>query len=222
MRPIRVSSARAWLGVAMCTATGCAMPKPPGELVGVYSIEGALTQNECGEDALPAANPLIFDVELRQDDGTGYWLQGMPPAWPGILTEDGEFSFELEQLYPVDPNARVQSDPFSAMDPEALADPSYYENLDRQTQAEPCQLRIVESVEGTVLRTRASDDAGDGPDDDDDAISSPDLVGDNAIDISAVPGGDCGLVMRDEGGPFDALPCTAHYDLIGTMLREKK
>jgi hypothetical protein len=199
------------------------MPKPPGELVGVYSIEGALTQNECGDDALPAANPLLFDVELREEDGTGYWLQGMPPAWPGTLTEDGVFRFELEQLYPVDPNARVQPDPFSAMDPEALADPSYYENLDQQRQGAPCELHIVESVGGTVLRTRATDEAGDGADEaDDEAMMTPDLIGDNAIDVSAVPGGDCGLVMRDQGGPFDALPCTAHYDLVGTMVREKK
>lgn len=196
------------------------MPKPPGELVGVYAIEGALTKNECGTEALPAADPLSFDVELRKQDGTGYWLQGMPPAWPGLLSEDGAFSFELEQSYAVDPKARRAPDPFSAMDPEALADPSAYDDFDDAAQGQPCLLRIVESLEGTVLRdlsTRGhASKSGPAPDE----SSSPDLVGDNAIAISAASG-DCGLVMREEGGPFEALPCAAHYDLVGTMLRDE-
>jgi hypothetical protein len=195
------------------------MPKPPGELVGVYAIEGALTENECGTDALPAADPLSFDVELREEDGTGYWLQGMPPAWPGLLSEDGVFTFELEQTYAVDPKARVMPDPFSSMDPEALADPSVYERADQAMNGAPCTLRIVESVAGTVLHdlsTRGhASMSGPAPTE----SSNPDLVADNEITISAAEG-DCGLVMREQGGPFDALPCSAHYDLVGTMLRD--
>ena len=195
------------------------MPKPPGELVGVYAIEGALTKNECGNDALPAADPLSFDVELRKKDGTGYWLQGMPPAWPGLLSEDGAFSFELEQSYAVDPKARVMPDPFSSMDPEKLADPTIYEKLDNAMNGRPCSLRIVESLDGSVLRDLTArghaSKSGPAPEE----SSGADLVGDNAITISAADG-DCGLVMRDQGGPFDALPCTAHYDLVGTIMRD--
>jgi hypothetical protein len=199
------------------------MPELPGELVGVYAIEGALTKNECGDEALPAIDPLTFDVELRREGGTGYWLQGMPPARTGILSDDGAFSFESEQSYDVDPSARMQPDPFSDMDPEALADPEAYQ-FDDARSGRPCRLRIVESVEGAVLRTlsplREEESDDDRAADDDDA-SDADLTADNSIVVSTETGFDCGLVLREQGGPFDTLPCTAHYELVGTMLRDE-
>ena len=225
MRPFRLGTVFVLTGV--CAVQACAVQgELPGELVGVYAIEGALTKNECGDEALPAADPLAFDVELRREDGTGYWLQGMPPARSGLLSNDGHFSFEIEQSYDVDPKARRPPDPFSDMDPEALADPEAFQAFDDRPAMVPCRLRIVESVEGTVLHGLRGDEPNpsvswDDAADDTDADAA-DLMADNSIVISTETGFDCGLVMREEGGPFDALPCTAHYDLVGTMLRDEK
>ena len=202
--------------LVLLTLCGCAMPKPPGELVGSYSVQGALTKNECGRDALPAADPLLFDVEIRHEDQAGYWLQGMPPAFPGHYGDDGAFAFELESTYDVDAKMGEPLDALSAMDSEALANPATYDAL-QAPAAQPCILRVVERIAGQVLASAGGNaDAGAG-----DAVVGAemprDLVADNDISISAMSGGDCARVLHANGGPFAALPCGAHYDLVGTI-----
>ena len=197
-------------------AVGCAMPKPPGDLVGSYHVEGALTVNECGEEALPAIDPLSFDVQIRRDDRSGYWLPGMPPAWPGKLGEDGAFSFELRQTYAVPSttgSGTANDDVYLDSDPEAVADPARFERREASNRA-ACQLTITETIEGSVLR-EASPGVHRPPGDGD-----PDLVGENVIAIAATAGDDCSRVMRTSGGPFEQLPCRARYDLIGQLVED--
>lgn len=193
----------------------CAMPEPPGELVGDYHIEGALTENECGDEALPAADPLSFDVQIRRDGKAGYWLQGMPPARPGQIGGDGFFSFELRQIYDVPTNGAAVDEPYTSSDPEELADPERFDKLDAARNG-ACRLTITETVEGSVLRDSEELDAEDDGED-----RGPDLVGDNVIAISKEAGSQCERVMREAGGPFEQLPCKAHYDLTGQLLGEE-
>ncbi|HMI92951.1 MAG TPA: hypothetical protein VK509_16360 [Polyangiales bacterium] len=205
------------LRLAVLSAPGaalgaCAMPQPPGELVGAYHIEGALTENQCGEEALPATDPLTFDVQLRRDERSGYWLQGMPPARTGRLSDDGAFSFELQQIYDVPTTTGTPSDePFLTSDPEAAADPDRFDRQEAASRA-ACRLTITEKVEGSVLREGGS---GVHRSDEDD---SPDLVGENAIVVAPVSGGNCARVVRAGGGPFEQLPCRASYELVGQLV----
>jgi hypothetical protein len=214
-----VGSSRASL-VARCLALpcliaiGCKMPEPPGELLGSYHVEGELKVNECGSEALPAADPLSFDVQIRRDARMGYWLQGMPPARAGHVGDDGSFSFALEQAYDVPTSEQAGADDAVLnMDPDDLRDPSYYEKLDKQ-RSSACRLTISEKVEGSMLRTLLDDtvhESGTASDDD------PDLVGVNEITMSPDSAASCARVLKDNGGPFDQLPCTAHYDLTGKL-----
>jgi hypothetical protein len=202
------------------------MPKEaPGTLIGAYHIEGALTENSCGSDALPAADPLTFDVQIRKDkQGGGLWLRGMPPARPGRLGEDGSFSFEAESAFDAKPaNGAEPIESVYEQDPGELTDPELVERLQMQAM-QSCRLLITETIDGHMLRMAeiadASADSGVAEpkaSDDDDEDSGDDLVGVNEISIRAQPGSNCGLVLATMGGPFLALPCRAHYDLTGTL-----
>jgi hypothetical protein len=215
----------------LCLATipalagfGCAVAKDeaPGELVGAYHIEGALTANSCGSDALPAMDPLSFDVQIRQDQqGRGLWLRSTPPAQSGKLATDGEFSFMAESAFDVKPTAG--SEPVESVfdrDPSTLADPEVIEKAEAAAMAS-CRLLISESVSGTLFRNSDAYDGGIMLDSSKDAGADGDLIGDNEISIRAQSGSDCKRVLAAQGGPFLELPCKAHYDLVGT-LDEKK
>lgn len=71
----------------------CDPPPPPGELVGRYRIDGTVRADSCGP-GLGARRTIAFTVEVREDDGTGYWLFGDREPRPGRLDDDGNFSFE--------------------------------------------------------------------------------------------------------------------------------
>jgi hypothetical protein len=202
---------------APCGAlAACAMPDPPGELVGSYRIEGALTENQCGAEALPANDPLSFEVQIRRDERSGYWLQGMPPARPGKLGEDGSFSFQLAQVYDVPETGNAAPDD-AYLDPERddLADPERFDKLEAASRS-ACRLTITETVAGSVLREGGSD-VHRSPSDD-----SPDLVGENVIAIAADSAANCARVMRANGGPFEQLPCRASYDLTGQLVEDEE
>src|SRR6476646_5957698 len=95
----------------------------PGEHVGAYSVSGELTENSCGSAAIPAVDPLQFEVELRDDQGTGLWLRGAPPARQGKLEGDGAFRFRLESTYSVPGMAPEPVETLIYTDIEKLADP---------------------------------------------------------------------------------------------------
>jgi hypothetical protein len=214
MRP----SARALLNVLLGLGSicGCTVPKTPGELVGAYHITGQLTDNSCGTSALPAANSLSFDVEIRQDHGAGLWVRDMPPPHSGRLNDDGSFGFEFTTSYAISgmPNQPAAT---TDVDPAKLADPTLVDTLDQQA-LKSCQLSVDETIDGTLLR-EASADAGTGTSSKASSSSSagPDLVADNEIAIQAAAGSSCDMVLAAQGGPFKTLPCSAHYDLKGQL-----
>jgi hypothetical protein len=192
------------------------MPEPPGELVGAYQIDGALTENSCGSRALPAVDPLSFSVEIREDDRQGLWLRDTPPARPGRLDEDGSFEFTFESRYPVTATTETRVESLLERDVEELADPATYDDLDA-TRAQPCLLLVDERVSGQLLRdSRPLDPDAPGARDAG-ADQEHDLVGENTIDVRGA-GGDCGVVLEEQGGPFLELPCRAHYELQGELI----
>lgn len=194
------------------TAVGCKMPMPPGELVGKYAITSALIENTCGEAALPVAETLAYNAELRADGLNAYWLVGAPPARLGRVRANGEYSFELLQQYavregsePIDP-VLAEMDPITLYGYDPLGEPS-------ETETAPCTLIIAESVNAHVLRDALTvSDAGT-PDG-----TGVDLEGVNVIEMRASAGSNCARVLETAGGPFQQLPCAARYELSGALL----
>lgn len=191
---------------------GCMMPKTPGELVGSYHISAELTDNTCGQSALPAAPHLSFNVDIRRDKhGGGYWSRGMPPARSGELDDDGHFSFELQSTYTVGAMAKDPIESLIEMDPAKLADPQIGDRLD-QAPKPPCQLTVTETMHGSLQRVlHPLKDGGAA----DTGSAADDLVADEDISIRGASG--CDIVLATHGGPFDALPCKAHYDFKGKL-----
>jgi hypothetical protein len=201
---------------SLCPALGiatiaCAVPEPPGTLVGAYHIEGKLLENTCGKAALPASDTLSYDVEVRQDEqGRGIWRLAMPPAHLGSLTPEGGFAFEVEHNYRVG-GSQEPLDVLNELDPEALADPELVERLDQVGAQKPCTLVVVQRIEGNLFAVHDAD-AGIN-----DAEAEADLVGNDEIAIRAGQGSVCTQVLTTYGGPFDELPCSARYALKGEL-----
>ena len=68
-------------------------PRAPGELLGFYSLEGKLTEDDCGAESLNAPQTWSFDVKLSRDGSALYWLNGRE-AIVGSIDEAGSFAFE--------------------------------------------------------------------------------------------------------------------------------
>ena len=194
---------------------GCKPPDPPGDLVGAYHIEGELTENTCGSDALPAADSLNFDVEIRKDaQGRGLWVRATPPPRSGQLDDDGSFAFNVQTTYDVPQTAADPAEATFDRDPASLIDPEAIDKLDMASM-KTCNLVVDERIEGSMLRAAA--DAGIALGDAGSSEAGTDLRADNEIGIRATSGSDCGRVLNAQGGPFLELPCHAHYDLTGTL-----
>jgi hypothetical protein len=220
--PIRPRGARPvaergrWRSVAaalLCLALACTTSEPPGALVGAYHIDGQLLDNSCGKAALPAAEALKFDVEVRRDDqGRGIWRQATPPARFGQLDEDGAFSFELETSYQIDLSQGGSLDQLAEIDPERLTDPELVERLDSQS-VQTCTLNVRERIGGMLVRDSSATTTAP----DDDTQGQADLVADSEIEVRAAAGSYCAPVLAVYGGPFEELPCSATYALEGTL-----
>jgi hypothetical protein len=200
--------------------------EPPGDLVGAYHVEAALTDNTCGSDALPAADSLTFDVEIRKDDqGRGLWVRATPPPRTGSLHDDGSFEFAVESAYDVPTTTNTSTEMMFERDPdpEKLADPEAIDR-DEMQAAQACRLMIEESIQGTMLRVSSMKadmkPSAKSADDSSDAGAGSDLIGENDIEIRIAAGSNCDRVLTAHGGPFLILPCKAHYDLTGTLAGE--
>jgi hypothetical protein len=215
-----------WLAICLALAgfTACAMPDElPGELVGAYRIEGALMENSCGGSAVPAADPLRFNVEIRKQDGSGLWLVTSPPGHLGSLADNGDFSFQRQATYDVGAQARRPVELLVEEDIERLADPEAAQQQG-EDRTQPCRLGVTERIAGTLLRDNLTDEdggAGSSPAtaarDDERDESNADLIGENEIAIR-IAAGDCRASLDDNGGPFEQLPCQVRYELEGDLI----
>lgn len=72
------------VSLSLCLATACSGKDPyaPGDAVGVFHVSGKLVAATCGE----TPNPWEFDVRLRHEHTTLYWVQGGAPIQGQIDT----------------------------------------------------------------------------------------------------------------------------------------
>ena len=65
------------VAASVALAAGCTGKDPtrPGDSIGVFGVTAALTASTCGT----TPNPWTFDVRLRHDGTTLYWVQGQQP-----------------------------------------------------------------------------------------------------------------------------------------------
>jgi hypothetical protein len=68
-------------------------PKQPGEVIGFFTVDGALSEDTCGAESLSAPSNWSFEVKLSRDDGALYWLNGRE-AIVGDIDESGRFAFD--------------------------------------------------------------------------------------------------------------------------------
>jgi hypothetical protein len=211
----RASHACCALGLALgALAAGCnAAGTHAGVLVGVYAVRGVLSENTCGQTGLPAANPLVFDVEIREDDGIGYWQPSKASSNTGSFNASGGFRFATSQtkILSMGPaNPVLQPSNFTSQTP------------DFDLQQTTCAVSMVETITGGVRRRDAADGGGimqielaaDAAVSD----SSADLVGEDLIDVAPTAGSDCNADLTAFGGSYLALPCHARYALTGTLM----
>jgi len=186
--------------VSTAVLAGCKPNEIPGESIGVYRVVGTLEENSCGPTGLPANNPLLFEVEIRDDEGIGVWALEEKPFILGTIKHNGEFLFRLEDRFSVRPE-EIEPEP----DPELFTDPEAYR------EPQECHLSQVEVIRGTVAldeKSRYRDGAVDG---------DVDLIGSDSINIQPTSNSDCRDLLASVGGPFSTLPCKAFYTLEGEL-----
>lgn len=83
--------------------------KVPGDLLGVYAVQGELTASTCGDGALGAEPTWSFDVKLSRFDNDLYWLNGRE-AVVGDIASDGR-SFTITSSVQVDVSAPGRGKP---------------------------------------------------------------------------------------------------------------
>jgi hypothetical protein len=68
-------------------------PKQPGEVIGFFAVDGAISEDTCGAENLNAPSSWSFEVKLSRDDGALYWLNGRE-AIVGDIDASGRFGFD--------------------------------------------------------------------------------------------------------------------------------
>jgi hypothetical protein len=202
------ASASAILAAAQgCTPGGT----HPGTLVGTYTIRGVLAENTCGESGFPTANPLSYDVEIREDDGLGYWMPSKQAQNTGSFNSAGAFHFTTSQTQVLSmglANPNPQPSDFVTQGP------------DFDIQQKTCAVTIDETIDGTIAKRDAADggmvtvvSAADGGS----ANSDSDLIGEDLIVVTPSSGSDCNMDLTAFGGAYLTLPCDARYEMTGTL-----
>jgi hypothetical protein len=214
----RNSATRAWcaLGLAISALAGGCNPgggTHAGVLVGGYAVRGVLSENTCGQMGLPAQNPLMFDVEIREDNGIGYWLPSKASSNTGSFNARGGFHFAASQNKILSrrlANPTLQPSNFASQQP------------DFDLQQTTCAVSMIETISGTVRRRDAADGGGvievDVAADAAANDTTDDLVGEDVIDVAPTAGSDCDADLTAFGGSYLALPCRARYALTGTLI----
>jgi hypothetical protein len=183
----------------------------PGTLVGTYAIRGVLAENTCGQTGFPTANPLSYDVELREDDGLGYWMPSKQSQNTGSFNSAGAFHFTESQT-------EVLS--MGLANPNPSPSDFVTQGPDFDIQQKTCAVTIDETIDGSVLRRDAADGgmvvavaAADGGS----ASQDTDLVGEDLIVVTPSSGSDCNMDLTAFGGAYLTLPCDARYEMTGML-----
>lgn len=202
------------LGVALSTGGmlvlgACQGGSSPGTLIGTYAVRGVLVENTCGQTGLPTVNPLEFSLELREDQGVGYWIPTKNNRNSGIVNADGSFTFTTSQTQVLGQSSATQN-----LQPSDFAANSPDSNFDlRQTT---CAVTVTERITGNLARwislTGSTAAGGAGS-----AGVDMDLTGRDEIAVAPSAGSSCNAALTAFGGAYSALPCGASYVLRGTL-----
>lgn len=196
--------------VLVLAVAGACTPEYPGEPVGSFHVVGALVDNTCGASAVPAFDPIVFDVEVRADRGQGFWRRPMLPVVSGTYGSDGTFRFStVAQTKLLDPIEELGLPGCYVTQTEVVSGRVRPEDLDGGAQADAGDASTPADGGATV-------DAG-ANDDSDAGAGSMALEGDNTVELAPIAGSACSAATSAEGGPFLALPCSLHYSLSGTL-----
>lgn len=178
----------------------------PGNLVGTYAVHGVLVENTCGQSGLMTVNPLDFSVELREEQGVGYWVASNAAQSSGLLNADGSFSFTVSQSQIVSRSA-----PGADLSPADYASQNPDTNFDlRQTT---CAVTMNETISGNLTRWRSLGGKSN-------ALTTPsadDLSARDVITLDPTAGSNCNAALTVFGGAYSALPCRASYVLSGDL-----
>lgn len=208
--------------LALLLLGACAQGSAEGTLVGKYAVKGALVENTCGQSALPTANPLDFVVEIREDQGVGYWAPSKASRNAGSVSANGSFRFVTSQTSVIgqSQNQRnLQPQDFVTLNPD-------FDVMPRSA----CALTMAQTVAGSVRRrisgaavvnvgsSAGASSARVGEDDESSVFAGDDdLIAENTIEVSPSSGSDCNPALAALGGSFLALPCQARYVLRGSL-----
>lgn len=187
MLPTRLLLTVVSLGIP---AVGCV--EPSGDEIGTYRVTMSLSANTCGPSAVNLQDGHRYTVQLRADGEQGFWrLAGQKPLMGSY--EDGSFKFT-----------------YSSLVAKSAPDAGVF-----------CQLVQDEELEGVVALETAEDAGASGSPkstgSQEDELEAPDegFVGRHVFHIKAAAGTDCRDALPP-AGPFEQLPCTVSYDLIGS------
>ena len=190
--------------------SACNDGAPSGVLVGFYAIQGVLSENTCGQAALPASTELKFDVQIREDDGIGYWMRAKQGSTTGSLSASGAFRFSTSQTKIISPgdsqSAQLQPSDFTSLQPDF--------DLQRQPA---CALTVMETITGDLRRRNAAD-GGAVIELPESATNAGDLSAEHLIEVNPTSGSDCNAALAAFGGNYLSLPCQARYVLHGSLL----
>ena len=190
----------------------------PGEILGTYKVTMALEENGCGAGAVFSLDKKRYAVELRAEAERGYWrIPGQTPIQGRYEAPD--FAFEFHAVVATagpdaGPNGcrLVQLDQVSGslLSPDHETAHDAGEETDAEDDAEDdAEVEAEDDAEASEDEPAQAADAGVALD------AGTVLEGEHLMTISAEPGTDCRRDALMPQGPFERLPCSVRYKLLG-------
>jgi hypothetical protein len=175
---------------AIAGASGCGKDATrPGESIGAFGVSAKLVSTTCG--ATP--DPWKFDVRLRYEQNTLYWVQG-----------DAPISGQVDQAA----HASLTSTDVREM-----------RGADARSQTAACNMSrddvldlVLAPLAGPVSTSEATSQLA--------GVTS--FKGTLTYHFAATEGSSCEDQLTDLGGDFAAIPCDVKYELEGTRTGDAK
>lgn len=177
-------------------------------------LNAVLTENTCGQAAVPADPQLRFWAELRSEplldteggdgaidngNGAAYWIRDGAPVIVGHRRDADTFVFEQEVIQPLPATLGPQTCALRQRDRLTLSFAGMGETMDADDEDAP--------------QDEASDDELPP-----NGVSSWELTGTHVIGFAPTDALACEVVLTPTG-PFEAMPCQLTYKLTGAIER---
>ena len=178
--------------VAIVGGSGCGKDATrPGESIGAFAVSAKLVSSTCG--ATP--DPWKFDVRLRYEQNTLYWVQGDAPISGPVDTaaHTNLTSTDVREMRAADARSQTPACNMSRDDVLDLVLAPVVAGPIATTDKAPSQLAGVTSFKGTLT-----------------------------YHFAATEGSSCEDQLTDLGGDFAAIPCDVKYELEGSRTGDAK